>query len=719
MLLLPCAGKVNLHLSFFVEAGNNRNSGQSLETDPLEIGLRAILIRRSEMSFSRRVLQSARSLTVVALAGLFTIAGHAQTSGQYTKGVGYIPNPIAPYTGRQVAPPNFANSNRMQSLVRDGKLMLSLNDAIALALENNLDLAIARYNLPIANTDILRAKAGNSVRGVNTGIVSGTPGGTGTGVTGGAGASGGGAGGTTAAAGGAATGSGGIVASTSGVGATIPSFDPVLTGSLQLDRNKNFQTIVDRSGDTPSAALFPLQSNSTTANFSYVQGFATGTQLSVGLNNTRTALAPAFSAFNPQLSSSFRAVVTQPLLAGFGIGINTRNIRIAKNNREISDVAFRQQVISTVSQIQNIYWDLVSAYEDVKAKERALALAERLLADNRKQVEIGTLAPIEVVRAQSQVAASSQDLIVSQTNLQLQQLLMINAVSRNMSDDTMSSLPVVPTDTMELPKVEPIVPVQDLIADALAHRPELAESQIDLTNRQITKKAARNALLPTLNLVGWYGGAGIGGDPAITGSGLVGSGYSDVLGDVFGNNSPDKGIGIQLNIPIRNRSAQADQVRSELEFRQAQMRLQQLQNQIRIQVRNAQFAVQQNRARVEAAIKGQQLAQESLDAEQKKYALGASTTYNVLQMQRDLATAENNLVGAKTAYEKSKVDLDQTTGLTLTHLGIEVADAESGNVNKMPLVPNVAPRQDPTPTQQQQAPQADQAAPQTTVPQGN
>jgi outer membrane protein len=658
------------------------------------------------MSFSRHFLQSARSLAILALAGVFTIAGQAQTSGQYTKGIGYVPNPLAPYTGRQVAPPNFSNSGRMQSLVRDGKLMLSLNDAIALALENNLDLAIARYNLPIANTDIMRAKSGNSVRGVNTGVVSGTPGGTGSGVTGGAAASGGGAGGTTAAAGGAGTGSAGIVASTSGVGPSIPSFDPFLTSSVQLDRNKNFQTIYSQSGNTASALLLPLQDNSTTANFSYVQGFATGTQLSVGLNNTRSALSPALSAFNPQLSSNFRAVVTQPLLAGFGIGINTRNIRIAKNNREISDVAFRQQVISTVSQIQNIYWDLVSAYEDVKAKERALALAERLLADNRKQVEIGTLAPIEVVRAQSQVAASSQDLIVSQTNLQLQQLLMINAVSRNMSDEALAALPVIPTDTMDLPKVEPVVPVQDLIADALAHRPELAESQIDLTNRQITKKAARNALLPTLNLVGWYGGTGIGGDTPV-GSTLTGSGYSDVLGDVFGGTYPDKGIGIQLNIPIRNRSAQADQVRSELEYRQAQMRLQQLQNQIRIDVRNAQFAVQQNRARVEAAIKGRELAQQSLDAEQKKYALGASTTYNVLQMQRDLATAESSLVASKTAYEKSKVALDQSTGLTLTNLGIQIADAESGNVTTMPMVPTVAPRKDVTPTQQQQVPQAE------------
>jgi outer membrane protein TolC len=653
------------------------------------------------MSFSRRFFNFARVFLVIALAGVFTLNGFAQTSGQYASGQGYFPNPIAPYQGRDVAQPNFNNSGRIQSLIHDGKLMLSINDAIALALENNLDLAIARYNLPIADTDILRSKAGSSIRGVNTGVVSGTPGGTGTGVTGGAGASGGGAGGTSAAAGGAGTGSSGIVTSTSGVGAAIPSFDPILTGSFQLDKNASFST---RNSNPLVTGLLATQANTASVGINYAQGFATGTQLSVGLNSARSASSlcvslPSLCTLNPALTSSLRATVTQPLLAGFGIGTNTRNIRIAKNNREISDVAFRQQVISTVSQIQNIYWDLVSAYEDVKAKERALALAERLLGDNRKQVEIGTLAPIEVVRAQSQSAASSQDLIVSQTNLQLQQLLMINAITRNMGDQTIATVPVIPTDTMDLPQAEPVAPIQDMIADALAHRPELAESQIDLTNRDITKKAARNALLPTLNLVGWYGGSAVGGNPL--------SGYSDVLGDTFNGSSPDKGIGLQLNIPIRNRSAQADQVRSELEFRQAQMRLQQLQNQIRIDVRNAQFAVTQNRARVEAAIKGRELAQQSLDAEQKKYALGASTTYNVLQMQRDLATGESSLVAAKTAYEKSKVALDQSTGLTLTHLGIQIADAENGNVTRMPLVPSVTPRQDVTPTQQQQVPQAE------------
>ncbi|HYH00543.1 MAG TPA: TolC family protein [Terriglobales bacterium] len=665
------------------------------------------------MSFSRRVLKSLKAVGVVVLAGVVTTATQAQTGGPYAQGKGYFPNPIAPYTGRDVPKANMANTGRIDTLVRDGRLMLSLNDAIALALENNLDLAIARYNLPIADTDILRTKAGSTVRGVATGLVSGTPGGTGTGVTGGA--SGGGAGGTSTAAGGAGTGTSGIVSSTLGAGPAVESFDPILSSSLSIQH-----------AATPLSSVFVsgvpfLQQNTGVANFSYAQAFPTGTSFSLAFNNSRQTTNSIRNLLNPTLNADYRLTFRQHLLEGFGLANNRRFITIAKNNREISDVAFRQQVISTVSQIQNIYWDLVNAYEDVRAKERSVALAERLLADNQKQVQIGTLAPIEVVRAQSEVAARNQDLIVSQTNLQLQQLLMKNAITRNLTDQTLAGVPVIPTDTMSLPQVEPVVPVQDLIADALAHRPELALSQIDLTNRQITKKAARNSLLPTVDLTGWYGTSALGGSvpaevaalPVCTPGtvtncrppDLRSTNYGNTFQNLWGNDFKDYGVALSINIPIRNRAAQADQVRSELEFRQAEMRLQQLQNQIRIEVRNAQFAVTQNRARVDAAIKGRQLAQESLDAEQKKYALGASTNYNVLQAQRDLAAAESSLVAASSAYEKSKVELDRVTGLTLTHLGVEIADAESGNVRKMPNVPGVAPRQDLTPTQQQQVPQ--------------
>src|SRR6266536_2084820 len=563
---------------------------------------------------------------------------------------------------------------------------------VALALENNLDIAIARYILNIADTDIWRAKAGSATLGVNTGVVQGTPGGTGAGV--GTTSTGGGAGGTTAGTGGAGTGTAGLVSSTLGVGSAVPSFDPVLTGTLQFDRNHSIGS---------NAFTTTSEGNTTLANFSYQQGFQWGTNLTVGFNNTRATTNSPFSIYSPQVSSNFRATFSQPLLSGFGFLPNTRFIRIAKNNREISDVAFRLQVITTVNQIQNIYWDLVNAYENVKVQQDSLALAEKTLSDNKKQVEIGTLAPIEVVRAQSIVATNQQSLIVAQTNLQLQQLLIKNALSRTLVDPILADAEVIPTDTMAVPEKEPIVPIQDLVNEALAHRPELAESRIDLTNRDINNKSARNALLPSLNLFAYYGGSGLGG---VQNAGYIclqdptnpqcqnftpvpASGYGDNLNQLVNSTAPDKGMGLQLTNPIRNRTNQANQVRAELEYRQAQMRLQQQENQIRIEVRQAQFSMQQFRAAVEAARAAVELGKQSLDAEQKKYGLGASTTTLVLQNERDLTQAESNLVTANSNYEKSRVELDRAIGATLDRMGILMADAERGQVSKMPAVPYV------------------------------
>ena len=561
--------------------------------------------------------------------------------------------------------------------------MLSLDDAIALALENNLDLVIARYNLPIADTDILRTKSGANDRGVNTGIVQGTPG---AGVGGiGGGAAGGGAGGTVAAAGGAGTGTGGLVSSTLGVGPPIDSFDPSLTSTIGLQHTNTPQS------NTVFTGVPSLLQNTGTENFGYQQAFPTGTLLDVTFNNSRVTSNSTRTFLVPQLNSNFLIQFRQHLLEGLSPASNRRFITIAKNNREIADEAFRQQVIFTVTQIETLYWNLVTAYEDEKAKERALASAQQLEGNNRKQVQAGTIAQIEIVNAQAQVASTQQALIISQTNLQLQQLLMKNAITRNENDPILANSAVVPTDRMQLPDSEPVMPMQDLVNEALQRRPELAQARIDLTNRTISKRAARNALLPTVDLVANYGGTGLAGalNPNFTSTGTptgaTNGGYSDALTST--TNHPTYFAGFTVNIPIRNRAAQADQIRSELEYRQAEVRLQQLQNSIAIDVRNAQFAVQQNRAAVDAAIKAREYAAQSLQAEQKKLAQGLSTTYNILQLLSNVSTAESNLVNAMSAYEQSRLQLDVTTGRTLTTLGINIEDAESGNVTHMPHAP--------------------------------
>ena len=622
----------------------------------------------------------------------------------YSRPRSHFPNPIAPYMTRSVDAAFLGNSPRIEQLLQNGKIMLSLDDAIALALENNLDLAIARYNLSIADTDILRAKAGHSTRGVNTGVVQGTPGG---GVGGfGTGAQGAGAGGTTSGAGGAGAGTGGLVLSTSGVGPAVESFDPFVTSTLSIEH------AVFPLSNTVTTGVPTLNQNTTTANFNYSQGWATGTDMGLTFDNTRQISNSKFSFLQPSLNSNFRFQLRQHLLQGFGFQPNLRFIRIAKNDRRISDSAFRQQVETTVSQIQNIYWDLVNAYEDVKVKERSVTLAQKTLSDNQKQVQIGTLAPIEVVRAQSDLSTRQQDLIVSQTNLELQQSLIKNAVTRSMAKGSpLPEAPVIPTDTMQLPPAEAAPVMEDLVQRALNNRPEIEQSNLDLTNREISEKAAKNALLPQVDLFGFYGAAGLAGDP--TAALLCGSpsapappncrfntGLPNAFARLFDSSAPDKGVGVNLIIPIRNRAAQADNIRSQLEYRQAELRLQQLRNQIGIEVRNAQFALQQNRARVQAAQDGQKLAEQSLDAEQKKYALGASTNTLVLQAQRDVATAESNLVAAMSAYEKSRVELDRVTGQTLPNNHIQLGEAEVGVVTTPLAVPYVIPR---PPEQQPQA----------------
>ena len=616
-------------------------------------------------------------------------------ANEYSQPQSPFRNPLAPYKVREVAPPNLANTPRIDQLMHEGKLYISMNDAVALALENNLDIAIARYNINIADTDIWRAKSGaNTIFGVNNGVVQNTPGG---GVGGLGTQVGSGQGGTSIGAGGAGAGSSGLVQSTLGSGPLIASFDPILSGTLQIDHLRI---------DCLTPFCGPVQ-NTGTASFAYNQAFQTGTNMAVSFNNTRQTSDSPFTNVSPALNSSFNFRLTQHLLQGFGFAPNTRFIRIAKNNREISDVAFRWQITTTVDQIENMYWDLVFAYENVRVQQEQLAFAQKTLSDTQKQVQIGTLAPIEVVRAQSTVASDQQTLTVALTNLQLQQLLMKNAVSRTLVDPMLADAEVIPTSTMELPAQETIVPIQDLVNDALAHRPELAEQRINLTNTEISNKAIRSALLPTVDLFAYYGGAGLGGTqnpvatcfnpPCTT---FPTTSYGDTLHQLVNSTAPDKGAGLTINIPLRNRFSQANQVRGEIELRQSELRLQQLENQVRIEVRNAQFGVQQNRASVASAQAAVDLARQSLDAEQKKYALGASTSTLVLQNEAALTQAESTLVSAKAAYEKAEVELDRAIGLLLDHAGIVIAEAERGEITHTPNIPHVVarPTDQPVPT---------------------
>src|SRR3989440_2160557 len=422
---------------------------------------------------------------VVRLAAVVVITAlaHAQVRTPADLEMPRSHSPLSPYTPDQVREPVLTNSPRIDQMIRDGKLYLSLKDAIQLALENNLDLAIARYNLPIADMDILRTKAGGVFRGVNTGVVQGTPGG---GVGGfGTGAPGAGAGGTTAGAGGAGAGASGLVQSTLGVGTAVQSYDPVIIGTL----GEEHQTTPLANRQIYGVPL--LQLNSGVANFGVAQAFPTGSSISFEFNNNRQTTNSPFFNLSPALGSMYRFSFQQQLLSGFGLGPNLRYLRIAKNDKKISDIAFKDQVIATVTQVENIYWELVNAYQQAQVNEQSLTFAQQSLDNAKKQLQLESVPAMDVMRAEAEVSKRDQDLTVARTSLQLQELLMKNALTRSLDDPVVESVPVVPTDQLQSIQTASTEPVQDLIVEALHDRPELSESDIDLVNRQISNKAAR------------------------------------------------------------------------------------------------------------------------------------------------------------------------------------------------------------------------------------
>ncbi|MGO8720789.1 MAG: TolC family protein [Acidobacteriaceae bacterium] len=590
-----------------------------------------------------------------------------------------------PYTPSHVPPPDLGNSADIDSLIHDGKLYLSLQDAIALGLENNLDIAIARYNLPIAGTDLQRADAGGSIRGVNTGVIQNTPG---AGVGGIGAAAGAGAGGTSGGAGGAGAGAAGLVENTLGTGTQISSYDPLIQGSVGAD-SQTLPVVNQQIYGVPS-----LQTHTTTGDFTYTQAFSPGTRMEFDFFNQRQTVNSPFFNLSPSLSSNYRFELTQPLLAGFGFFPNKRYMYIAKNNEKISTLAFKAQLIATVTQIENIYWDLFNAYQDEQVQERSLLFAQQTYDNGKKQLALQAIPEMEVLRDEAEVAKRDQDVTVAKTNLQLQELLMKNAITKNLDDSFLVAMPVIPTAQMHMENDLTETNMNDLVAEALQSRPDLAESQLDLRNREITRKTARNALLPTVNLVAYIAGSGLGG-PLNTNYGMgyapgslppntttLPSNFGGALQNTFNNSSPEYYVGGQISIPIRNRVAKADQYRAELEYRQAQILQQEQRKQILIEVENAQYAFEQSRARVDSARKARDLAQKTFGIMQQEQKLGAGSTFQTLSAQHDLALAESDLVAAMTAYEKARVELDRAIGATLERNHISVADAETGEARE-------------------------------------
>jgi outer membrane protein len=641
------------------------------------------------------------------------------TAQDYSKARGYWPNPVAPWSAITVPRPNFLNSLQLDHLVSNGKIYLSLSDAVLLALQNNYDIAIQRLNLDIADTDLLRARSGAAgIRGINNSLVTGTQGGTTASVS----SVGGGPGGTTSSSSVAGTGPGGLALTTNGAGPTPENFDPVLQGTVEFNHALTPQQSPIFSGGLPA-----ITQNTNTYNFSYNQGFITGTNMQVSFDNSRITTDNLFSFYSPSLQSSFNFALTQHLLQGFGTSVNGRFIVQARNDRRIADSIFRQQLLYSINQVENIYWGLVSAYEDVQSKQRALDQSTQLEKDDERQLQIGSMAPLDVVNAKSQMSSDQQALIASENTLEYQQLLMKQAISRNLDDPVLVSAPVIPTDRVSLAETpEEHMSVDDLVREADANRPDVEQAILNLKIDELTLKGVKNALLPVFDLQAFYGASAVGGAVSPTcAKGLASfglpptdctllgnTGYSNVLNDLVNSSGPNKGIEFTMNIPLRNRPAQADQARSQLEYRKAQMALQQLYTQIRMNVIAQQYALTNDRASVESAIANRDFNQQSLDAEVKKLHLGASTTANVLMQQKGLAAADAQLIAARARYAVDRAAFEETLASTLDRYSISIVDAATGEIHTKPVIPGLEPAQSlpevNQPTQQQQLQQQEQ-----------
>ena len=603
----------------------------------------------------------------------------------FTKPAGrLLGNPLDMYKPTTIPKASFANSVRLTDLVKDGKIYLSLSDAIAIALENNYDIAIARYNLDIADTDILRTRTGMQPLGISSGLVTNTLGGSASTLT-----VGGGPGGTTVGSGGAGSGTAGLSLTTQGAGPTPEALEPSVSSTIQIDRATNPSTSFFAGGKT----------GTNTYDFTYNQGFVTGTAFQFAFNNVDATSTNGTTLYSPQLSSNFKAQVTQHLLYGAGIWVNKRFMYQAINNRRIVDSSFRQQIIYTVNQVESIYWGLVQAYQDVQAKQNAMEQSSKVASDNRKQLEIGTMAPLDVLNADQAVALDKQSMISSQLALNYQQQIIKQAIARNLNDPALSAAAVVPTDRVSIEEIpEEKQPIESLVQEAFQQRPELEQAVLTLRNDEITLKGARNALLPQVDVFAYLTGSGVAGsvNPNLICSFYGGTcpvipptGYGTAFQGAFNDSAPDKGIGFTINIPIGNKFAQSQQARSLMEYRQAELRLEQLYTQIRMQVVNQQFALTNDRAQVLADLAARDFNNQSLDAEQKKLKLGASTTALVLQQQRNLASAEDTLIAAQANYAKDRASLYQILASTLQHYGINLGEASTGDVKSTPVVPGL------------------------------
>jgi len=600
----------------------------------------------------------------------------------YTHAPKAFPNILAPYETSYVEPGVLANSPRLEQLIHDGKLELSLQDAIALALENSMDIVVQRYNPWMADVSLLKTRAG--------GYSYGTPGSIAVGST-----------------------------------ANLPElyYDPILTQTFSFADvttpiNNPFTSGTAGSGvSTGVTQAAALTSHSSIYNTQYQQWFDFGTSFNVSWNNTR-ASSIASNFFNPYVQSSLTVTLSQQLLAGAGRFVNRRNIIIAENNRKIADLAFMQQAITTTTNTVTAYWELAYARENVKVQQQAVTVAEKLYNDNKKQLEIGTMAPLDVTRAESELASDRTNLIVAQTTQLQDELVLKNYISKDPTASNLLNVEIIPTDKPTPPGAIEASSFEDALREAFQKRPDVLEQAFNLKNAQVDVRATRNALLPTATLGLEYSSSGLAGNASITGpstttagapvvnqdgvpvpgffvpalftnvTGTAKQGFGTAQSQIFHNTFPLYAAQLTFSVPLRNRANQADNIHAQLVERQFEAQVQQIKNNAVLDVRNTTIALEQGRAQVQSASKARELQQQTFDAEQKKYQLGASTVYNVILTQRDLITAQGTELRALANLAEAKANYERALGRTLDVNSVTIAGARKGEIeNEDTLIP--------------------------------
>src|SRR4051794_31206787 len=619
---------------------------------------------------------------------------------------------VRPYLAESIAPIRTSNSARLRDLVRAGRLYLTAQDAIALALENNIDIESARYNPLILASQVRRAEAGGALAGVPSARAQS-----------GAVQSGQGVAGSQQAAGVSPTGNNQSSATTNAtitqIGPVTPTLDPVFQDIQSYSHQSNPQANQRQSG------VLNLITNTRNYNISISQGIISGGQVSLTYRDSYSNENAPTDLLNPSNGVSAQLSFQHNLLRGFGVGVNSRTITVAKANLRLADTTFKAEVITIVANVLNLYYGLVADYEDVKAKQSAVTAAQQFFENNQKQVQIGTMAPLDVTTAEAQLASSQRDLVISQTTLAQQQVQLKNVLSRTgLSDPLLANVEIVPLDPIVVPEQDNLPPVKDLVATAMANRTDIATARANFESSQISALGTQNSVRPQLAVTASATNQGLSGAPKevpiLRGTGQITNGNAGsvpgivpcsisplglcqvpdpyfvggigtALGQMVRRNFPTQRGGAFFSANIRNRSAQADNNIDQLSLRQTELENTRSLNGIQVDVSNQIVGLQQARVRYQAAVRNRILSQQLLEAEQKKFALGASTAFAVVQQQRDLATAQSTEVASLVSYSNARVALDQTVGQTLEQNHISVREALDGKIQRQSTLPGTLP----------------------------